>query len=116
MSEEPLGVLVEVHWHILEVLRLLVEAAAAQTLVHVEEIVVTLMDELCHQLLVGDHHIRILISYLWHGSYQRRFLEMLVIHKHLLLVLLMLIKHCLLLIDLWAPVLLYLLNTLVVWS
>jgi hypothetical protein len=82
-------------------------------LVHVEEII---LNEFCHQLLVGDHHIRVLISNLWHGSYQRRFLEMLVVHKHLLLVLLMLIKHCLLLVDLRAPVVLYLLNTLVVWS
>jgi hypothetical protein len=82
-------------------------------LVHVEEII---LNEFCHQRLVGDHHIRVLISYLWHGSYQRRFLEMLVVHKHLLLVLLMLIKHCLLLVDLRAPVVLYLLNTLVVWS
>jgi hypothetical protein len=85
-------------------------------LIHVEEIILTLMNEFCHHLLVGDHHIRVLISYLWHGSYQRRFLEMLVVHKHLLLVLLMLIKHCLLLVDLRAPVVLYLLNTLVVWS
>jgi hypothetical protein len=116
MSHESLRVLVEVHLHVLEVVRLLIEAAAAQTLVHIEEIILTLMDEFCHQLLVSDHHIRVLISYLWHSSYQRRFLEMLVVHKHLLLVLLMLIKHCLLLVDLRAPVVLYLLNTLIVWS
>ena len=51
MSHESLRVLVEVHLHVLEVVRLLIEAAAAQTLVHIEEIILTLMDEFCHQLL-----------------------------------------------------------------
>jgi hypothetical protein len=98
----------------LEVLCLLVETTATKTLVHIEEIIMTLMGELCHQLLVCYHHISILISYLWHGSYQRWFLEMLIIHKHLLLVLLVLIKHCLVLIYLRAPIVLYLLNSLII--
>ena len=98
----------------MEVLWLLVKTTAAKTLVHIEEIIVTLMGELCHQLLVSYHHVCILISYLWHGSYQRWFLEMLVIHKHLLLVLLVLIKHCLVLIYLRAPIVLYLLNSLII--
>jgi len=72
------------------------------------------MSELCHQLFVSYHHICVLISYLWHSSYQRRFLEMLVIHKNLLLVLLVLIKHCLVLVDLRTPVVLYLLYSLII--
>ena len=111
---KELRILREIDWHILEVLWLLVETTTTETLVHIKKIIVTLMGELCHQLLVGYHHICVLISYLWHSSYQRWFLEMLVVHKHLLLVLLVLIKHCLVLVYLRAPVVLYLLNSLII--